>query len=70
MPKKIVKEEPETIAQWLQRLRREKGITQAEIAELLGISQSIASDYERGELRHQEALLRTIDVFLSKARSA
>lgn len=120
MPRKSKQEEPETIAQRLQRLRREKGITQAEMAELLGVSQPIVSDYERGELRlhgelivklaelldcsadellglqqrkaatgggnrrmlrrlqqldllpkrDQEALLRTIDAFLSKGRTA
>jgi transcriptional regulator with XRE-family HTH domain len=120
MPRKSIKREPETIAQRLGQLRREKGITQAEMAELLGISQPIVSDYERGELRlhgelivklaeildcsadeilglrerkttaggnnrrmlrrlqqidllpkrDQEALLRTIDAFLSKARTA
>jgi transcriptional regulator with XRE-family HTH domain len=109
-----------SIAQRLGRLRREKGITQAEMAELLGVSQPIVSNYERGELRlhgelivklaeildcsadellglrerkaatgggnhrmlrlmqqidllpkrDQEALLRTIDAFLSKTRTA
>ena len=120
MPRKTRQEAPETIAQRLQRLRREKGVTQAELAELLGVSQPIVSDYERGELRlhgelivklaeilgcsadellglqqrqtvtgggnrrllrrlqqldllpkrDQEALLRTIDAFLSKTRTA
>src|SRR5881397_2513563 len=41
----------ETIGQRLARLRRERGITQAEIAEKLGIVQPMVSDYERGELR-------------------
>jgi transcriptional regulator with XRE-family HTH domain len=120
MPRKTKQEAPETIARRLQRLRREKGVTQAELAELLGVSQPIVSDYERGELRlhgelivklaeilncsadellglqarqtatgggnrrllrrlqqldllpkrDQEALLRTIDAFLSKTRTA
>ena len=120
MPRKTKQAAAETIAQRLQRLRREKGVTQAELAELLGVSQPIVSDYERGELRlhgelivklaeilncsadellglqqrqtvtgsgnrrllrrlqqldllpkrDQEALLRTIDAFLSKTRTA
>lgn len=113
-----VQEKPETIGERLARMRRERGITQQEMAELLGTSQPIVSDYERGELRlhgelivkiagilgvsgdellglervsrssavsnrrlarriqqidqlpkrDQEALLRTIDAFLSKSR--
>ena len=41
----------ETIGQRLGRLRRERGITQAELAEQLDIVQPVISDYERGELR-------------------
>lgn len=49
----------ETIAQRLARLRRERGITQQEMAERLGISQPIVSDYERGELRlHGELIVK------------
>jgi transcriptional regulator with XRE-family HTH domain len=63
MPRKSAKEEPETIAQRLGRLRREKGITQAEMAELLGISQPIVSDYERGELRlHGELIVKLAEI--------
>jgi len=40
-------------------LRKERGITQIEMAELLGVSQANVSDYERGELRlHGELLVR------------
>lgn len=113
-------QDEEPIATRLGRLRRERGITQSEMAERLGISQPIVSDYERGELRlhgelivklatilgvsadellgieatraerpatnrrlyrriqqidglpkrDQEALLRTIDAFLAKGRTA
>jgi transcriptional regulator with XRE-family HTH domain len=113
-----VQEKTETIGERLARMRKERGITQQEMAELLGTSQPIVSDYERGELRlhgelivkiagilgvsgdellglervsrssavsnrrlarriqqidqlpkrDQEALLRTIDAFLSKSR--
>jgi transcriptional regulator with XRE-family HTH domain len=63
MPRKCAKEEPETIAQRLGRLRREKGITQAEMAERLGISQPIVSDYERGELRlHGELIVKLVEI--------
>ena len=48
----------ESIAQRLARLRRESGITQEEMADRLGISQPIVSDYERGELRlHGELIV-------------
>jgi transcriptional regulator with XRE-family HTH domain len=113
-----VQEKTETIGERLARMRKERGITQQEMAELLSTSQPIVSDYERGELRlhgelivkiagilgvsgdellglervsrssavsnrrlarriqqidqlpkrDQEALLRTIDAFLSKSR--
>jgi len=63
MPRKSAKEELETIAQHLGRLRREKGITQAEMAERLGISQPIVSDYERGELRlHGELIVKLVEI--------
>jgi transcriptional regulator with XRE-family HTH domain len=62
MPKSA-KEESETIAQRLGRLRREKGITQVEMAERLGISQPIVSDYERGELRlHGELIVKLAEI--------
>jgi transcriptional regulator with XRE-family HTH domain len=41
----------ETIGQRLARLRRERGMTQVELAERLGVAQPVVSDYERGELR-------------------
>jgi len=63
MRRKNPKEEPETIAQRLRRLRREKGITQVEMAELLGVSQPIVSDYERGELRlHGELIVKLREI--------
>jgi transcriptional regulator with XRE-family HTH domain len=44
-------------------MRREKGLTQAEMAEMLGISQPIVSDYERGELRlHGELIVRMAEI--------
>jgi len=45
------REAVETIAQRLARIRRERGMTQVELAERLGVAQPVVSDYERGELR-------------------
>jgi transcriptional regulator with XRE-family HTH domain len=42
---------PETFGQRLARLRKAKGITQEGLAELLQVSQSNVSDYERDNLR-------------------
>src|SRR5262249_1579673 len=54
---------PETIAERFRRLRREKGITQVEMAELLGTSQPIVSDYERGLLRlHGELIVKLVEI--------
>jgi transcriptional regulator with XRE-family HTH domain len=41
----------ETIGARLARLRRERGLTQMELAEQLNVAQPVLSDYERGELR-------------------
>src|SRR5437016_4858102 len=41
----------EPIGERLARLRRERGITQAELADALGLAQPNISDYERGILR-------------------
>ena len=49
----------ESIAQRVARIRKEKGVTQEEMARTLGVSQSIISEYERGELRlHGELLIQ------------
>jgi transcriptional regulator with XRE-family HTH domain len=42
----------------LARLRKDRGITQAELAQRLSVSQPMVSDYERGALRlHGELIL-------------
>jgi transcriptional regulator with XRE-family HTH domain len=47
----------------LAQLRKEKGITQAELAERLEISQPMASDYERGKLRlHGELIVQLCEI--------
>jgi transcriptional regulator with XRE-family HTH domain len=44
-------DESETVGQRLARLRKERGWTQVELAERIGIIQSLISDYERDRLR-------------------
>jgi len=41
----------ETIGERLARLRKERGYTQRELAERIGIIHSLVSDYEKGKLR-------------------
>jgi transcriptional regulator with XRE-family HTH domain len=50
-------EASETIGQRLARLRKERGWTQVELAERLGIIQSLISDYERDRLRMNPAMV-------------
>jgi len=47
----------------LARLRKDRGFTQVELAEKLGIIQTIVSDYERGRLRpHHDMIVRMAKV--------
>ena len=49
----------ETIGERLARLRKERGYTQVELAEKIGIIQALVSDYERDKLRlNAEMLIR------------
>ena len=50
-------EASETVGQRLARLRKERGWTQVELAERLGIIQSLISDYERDRLRMNPAMV-------------
>lgn len=53
----------ETIGQRVTRLRKERAITQQELAERLGVSQPIVSDYERGALRlHGELIVKLTQI--------
>ena len=55
----MTEEGARAIGERLARLRKERGVTQVEMAELLGVSQGNVSDYERGELRlHGELLVK------------
>ena len=44
-------QDTETLGQRIARLRREKGLTQAEIAQRLQVSQPVISDYENDVIR-------------------
>lgn len=49
----------ETFGQRLARLRKERGWTQVELAEKVGIIQGLVTNYERGKLRmHPEMVVR------------
>ena len=62
----------------LARLRRERGITQVELAKKLGLQQSMISHYERGSLRMHGGLLAklceilgaTADELIGRERTA
>lgn len=57
-------EAQETIPQRLARLRRERGMTQVELARRLGVAQPVVSDYERGELRLHGQLIVSLSEIL------
>ena len=49
----------ETIGQRLAKLRKERGYTQAELADKMGIIRELISDYEREKIRpHYEMVIR------------
>ena len=50
-PKPLHAAGSETPGERLARLRKERGWTQVELAERVGITQTLLSDYERGKLR-------------------
>lgn len=70
MPRKRKKELPplklgsETIGQRLSRLRKEQGLTQAELAARIGIKQTSVSDYETGRLRLNDEMLARVALAL------
>jgi transcriptional regulator with XRE-family HTH domain len=47
----MAKPDTETLGARIARLRREKGLTQAELAQLLNVSQPVVSDYENDVIR-------------------
>jgi transcriptional regulator with XRE-family HTH domain len=46
-----------TIAKRLGEIRKHRGFTQVEVAEALGLTQSLVSQYERGDIRIHSSLL-------------
>ena len=53
----------ETLGARLARLRRERGLTQVELAQRLGVAQPVVSDYERGELRlHGQLIVKLTEI--------
>lgn len=56
---------PETLGARIARLRREKGLTQAELAEQLHVSQPVVSDYENDVIRLPADVLTRIAQLLS-----
>jgi transcriptional regulator with XRE-family HTH domain len=55
--------ERESLGQRLARLRRERGLTQVELAQRLGVAQPVVSDYERGELRlHGQLIVKLTEL--------
>lgn len=69
MPKaKTPNTTPESIGERIARLRKEKGITQKELADMLGVTQPVVSDYENGELRvHGELLIKLAEILGASA---
>lgn len=54
---------PEPLGAHLARLRKERGMTQIELADKLGVSQPVVSDYERGTLRlHGQLIVKLTDI--------
>lgn len=49
----------ESLGERIARIRKERGLTQVELAETMGIIQGLVSDYERDKLRpHAEMVVR------------
>ena len=60
----MVAEKPEPVGQRMARIRRERAITQVELAERLGVTQPMISDYEKGRLRlHGEIIVQLSQIF-------
>ncbi len=52
------------LGQRLAAIRKQRGLTQVELADALGTSQVIVSDYERGKLRPHPTMLSRLAVVL------
>lgn len=60
MVKRITDEHQEVLQGLLRQIRTEAGITQAELADRLGVPQSVVSKYESGERRLDILELRQV----------
>lgn len=60
MKKSIFTREYQAVTNILTVLRKKAGVTQVELAEMLGQSQSFVSKYERGDRRLDVIQLRTV----------
>ena len=59
IPSTAANAETESIGERIARLRKERGLTQKQLAEKVGIIQVLVSDYEKGKLRlHAEMVIR------------
>jgi transcriptional regulator with XRE-family HTH domain len=59
IPETVPTTDVETIGQRIARLRKERGLTQKQLADKIGIIQVLVSDYEKGKLRlHAEMVVR------------
>ena len=59
LSKKTVIKKSESLGQRMARLRRGQAITQVDLAERLGVTQPMISDYEKGRLRlHGEIIVQ------------
>ncbi len=70
MDKSLYTKEHEAVIELLKSLREAKSLTQSQLAELLGQSQSFVSKYERGDRRLDVVQLRTICRFLGSSLPA
>lgn len=56
---KLMDTDQNTIGTRIAHLRKERGLTQVQLAERIGIGQTLITDYERGKLRlHAEMVIR------------
>ena len=55
---------PESIGQRIARLRKEKGFTQAQLAEQMGLVQALISEYERGKIRLYDEMIARFAIVL------
>lgn len=60
MDKSVYTDEYQVVIALLREIRTDAGVTQVELAEMLGQSQSFVSKYERGDRRLDIVQLRTV----------